>query len=116
MQGRDQLGGVTLDLRRDAAAVSLDEIHDEEVWLEQLDGGDRQRRMAGELAEHVSLKAKINSCRCLPRLHGEPPPVGEIDFEARQSKADRHRRKRRHPRAERRLQPLLHPQRVHGIR
>ena len=33
MQGRDQLGGVALDLRRDAAAVSLDEIHDEEVWL-----------------------------------------------------------------------------------
>ena len=40
--------------------------------------------MAGEFAEHVSLKAKIESCRRLQRFDGEPPPVGEIDLEARE--------------------------------
>ena len=31
MQSRDQLAGVALDARGDAAAVILDEVHDEEI-------------------------------------------------------------------------------------
>ena len=39
MQRGDQLAGVALDARRDAAAVGLDEIHDEEIGLGDMHGG-----------------------------------------------------------------------------
>ena len=63
MQRRDQLCGVPLDVRRDAAAVGLDEIHGEEIGQGDMHGGNRQRRMAGELAEHIGLKAEIGARR-----------------------------------------------------
>ena len=39
MQGRDQLGGMALDLWRDAPAIGLDKVHGEEVGLSQMHGG-----------------------------------------------------------------------------
>ena len=71
MQGGDQLRGMPLDASGDAAAIGLDEIHDEEIWLREVDGRNRKIRMAGELAEHVRLEAEIGALASLPRLDGK---------------------------------------------
>jgi hypothetical protein len=57
--------------------------------------------MAGELAKHVALEAKIGSPRCLSRFDGKLAPAGESDLEPCESKSDRHGCERRHARAER---------------
>src|SRR3977135_4298537 len=54
----DQLTSVLLDAWGDAAAVVLDEVHDEEIGVGVVDMGDGKPRMARKLAKHVGLKLK----------------------------------------------------------
>ena len=56
MELSDQLARVTLDARRDPAAVILDEIHHDEAGVGVMDMRDRELRMPRQLGEHVSLK------------------------------------------------------------
>ena len=108
MERSDQLCRVALDRRRDAAVVGVDKIHGEEIWLCDMHGWHRQRREAGELAEHIGLEAEIGARASLWRLDREPPPIGEIGSISGKPEADRHRRERNHPNPERSLQPVLH--------
>lgn len=65
MQGRDQLRGMSLYNRGYAATVGLDEIHDKEIWLRDVDGRNRKIGVAGEFAEHVGLEAEIGALASL---------------------------------------------------
>jgi hypothetical protein len=54
----DQFSGMPLDARGDAAAVVLDEVHDEKVGVGVMDMGDGKLRMARKLAKHIGPKFK----------------------------------------------------------
>ena len=87
MQFRDQLAGVALHALGDAAAVGLDEVHDEEIGIGIVDMRDRQLRKARKLAKHVSLELEMRSAalaglRC---LHCQAPAVGKHDPQSRQA-------------------------------
>ena len=108
MQRRDQLRGVALDLRGNAATIILDEIHDEQIWLCDIDGWDRKVGVTGELAKHVGLEEKIGARSSLPQLHRETAPIGEVDLVSGKPEADRHRRDHRHAHAERPFDSIFH--------
>ena len=55
----DQLASMALDAWGDLPAVSLDEVHDEQGGVGVMHLRNGQLRMAGKLAEHVSLKLQI---------------------------------------------------------
>ncbi|HYB05199.1 MAG TPA: hypothetical protein VED02_00440 [Methyloceanibacter sp.] len=61
MQCGEQLCGMALDASGHPTAIRLDEVHDEKVRLREVNGWDREIRMAGELTEHVGLEVKISA-------------------------------------------------------
>ena len=91
MQFRDQLAGVALHALGDAAAVGLDEIHDEEIGIGIVDLRHRKLRKARKLAQHVGLELEMRSAalaglRC---LHCQAPAVGKRDPQSRQAEPNR---------------------------
>ena len=56
MERGDQRRGMALDARVDAATISLEEVHDQQVGRGEMHMRDRQLGLAGELSQHVGLK------------------------------------------------------------
>ena len=82
MQLRDQLAGVALHALGDAAAVGLDEVHDEEIGIGIVDMRDRAAPTGARARPACRPRARGSTCRSrptLPRLHRQAPPIGEGD-------------------------------------
>ena len=101
MKPGDQLAGVALDARRDAAAVIVDEVHHQQVRLGMMDERDGEIRQPRKLAQHERLKLEARLRRSL--LAAPSPPAAarrRADLQPGQPEPDRQRRPPR-PRASR---------------